>query len=98
MKNIKYILLLILSLFFAIYFAYSLSGIYAEICTYVLGFISGISLVLIKLAKNNLALNSYKRELEKESISLDANCAKIKVLESKIEVLEKSLQNALNKK
>ena len=42
-------------------------------------------------------LNSYKRELEKESVSSDEASAKVKVLESKIKVLEKALENALNK-
>jgi hypothetical protein len=43
----------------------------------------------------NKKINVYKRQLEKESISSDENAAKVKVLESKIEVLEKALENAL---
>ena len=43
----------------------------------------------------NKKINIYKRQLEKESISSDENAAKVKVLESKIEVLEKALENAL---
>ena len=40
---------------------------------------------------------AYKRELEKESIAGTEASAQIKVLESKIEVLEKALQQALDK-
>ena len=43
------------------------------------------------------SLNAYKRELEKESIDSSESSSKIKVLESKIDVLEKALENALNK-
>lgn len=43
------------------------------------------------------SLNMYKRELEKESISKTENSSKVKVLESKIQVLEKALEEALNK-
>ena len=42
--------------------------------------------------------NAYKRELEKGSISNSDGQAKIKVLENKITVLEKALDEALKKK
>ena len=45
----------------------------------------------------NQKLNSYKRELEKESINSTENSSRVKVLEAKIEVLEKALENALKK-
>lgn len=41
--------------------------------------------------------NAYKRELEKGSISNSNGEAKIKVLENKISVLEKALNDALNR-
>ncbi len=43
------------------------------------------------------SLDAYKRELEKESISSTESSSRIKVLESKIEVLEKALDEALKK-
>lgn len=52
----------------------------------------------IKLRVKNTKLNSYKRELEKEAISSSENSSRVKVLESKIEVLEKALENALKNK
>ena len=43
------------------------------------------------------SLNMYKRELEKESIDKTENSSRVKVLESKIQVLEKALDEALKK-
>lgn len=62
------------------------------------GVLTGILLMGIKLRVKNTKLNSYKRELEKEAISSSENSSRVKVLESKIEVLEKALENALKKK
>ena len=45
--------------------------------------------------KLETALNMYKRGLEKESIDKTENSSRVKVLESKIEVLEKALEEAL---
>jgi len=64
-------------------------------------FVCGFSLSamiynLINKAVSN-SLNMYKRELEKESIDKVENSSKVKVLESKIEVLEKALEEALKK-
>lgn len=74
-----------------------LSGKYEIVCVFVSGIIFGIFLMMLKLNVKNDKINSYKRELEKESITSDENSAKVKVLESKIEVLEKALENALKK-
>lgn len=43
------------------------------------------------------SLNMYKRELEKESIDKVEHSSRVKVLESKIQVLEKALDEALKK-
>ena len=98
MKNIGFILLLILSLCFATFIIINKSGNIAEIIATFCGFTAGVSLILVKLNSKNNILKSYKRELEKESVSSDKNAARVKVLESKIEVLEKALQNALKNK
>ena len=45
----------------------------------------------------SISLNEYKRELEKESINKTESDSRVKVLESKIEVLEKALDEALKK-
>lgn len=51
----------------------------------------------IMYSNTSNSLDAYKRELEKESIDKTENSSKIKVLESKITVLEKALEEALNK-
>ena len=45
----------------------------------------------------NQKISAYKRQIERESVSSDESSARVKVLESKIEVLEKALENALKK-
>lgn len=96
-KKILCILILFLSVTLAGLSAYENNGYITEAIVFMSGFLGGMSLVLIKLNSKNITLNSYKRELEKESISSDESAAKVKVLESKIEVLEKALENALKK-
>lgn len=69
---------------------YQLCGIFLS------GFFFGLFLMNLKLNIKNDKLKLIKRKLEIESISGDEATSKIKVLESKIEVLEKALDNALN--
>ena len=61
------------------------------------GLIFGLLLMNFIVIVKNKKINVYARKLEKETISSDENAAKVKVLESKIQVLEKALENALNK-
>lgn len=49
------------------------------------------------IMKKNEQEGAYERRLEKTSVSNDESSAKVKVLEAKIEVLEKALKDALNK-
>lgn len=98
MKNFVYgFLLFVLSLAGGWYSAVYLSGKFELAGVFISGIGIGIFLMFLKLNVKNDKINSYKRELEKESIASDENSAKVKVLESKIEVLEKALQNALKK-
>ena len=80
-----------LNMFLGLNLYYQLSIIFT------IGFLTGILLMNILLFVKNKKINSYKRQLEKESISSDENEARVKVLESKIQVLEKALENALKK-
>jgi uncharacterized membrane protein SpoIIM required for sporulation len=64
---------------------------------FILGFILGLLLMNIFVIVKNKKINAYQRKLEKESIASDESSAKVKVLESKIAVLEKALENALKK-
>ncbi len=79
------------------YSYFYLSGKYQLAGIFLGGLILGILLMNLKLNVKNDRINSYKRELEKESIASDNSLAKVKVLESKIEVREKALENALKK-
>ena len=73
----------------------SLNSILQISISFLLGTLFGILLMNIFIIIKNKKINIYKRQLEKESINSDENAAKVKVLESKIEVLEKALENAL---
>ena len=78
----------------------SLNCLHDKLCLvgiFISGLLFGIFLMNIRLNVKNDKLNLYKRELEKESISSTESDAKIKVLETKIKVLEKALENSLNK-
>ena len=61
-----------------------------------IGIFVGIFLMNIVVLVKNKKIGLYKRQLEKEALSSDENAAKVKVLESKIKVLEKALENSLN--
>ncbi|MBQ3310507.1 hypothetical protein IJG72_00365 [bacterium] len=61
------------------------------------GFITGILFVLSYVLDISRKLKNYKRELEKNSVLTDESDSKVKVLESKIKVLEKALDEALKK-
>ena len=61
------------------------------------GLLSGILLMCLSIKVKNSRINKYKRELEKESVQSLENSSRVKILESKIEVLEKALENALKK-
>ena len=61
------------------------------------GILFGVLLMNFFIIVKNKKISLYQRKLEKETISSDENAARVKVLESKIEVLEKALENALNK-
>ena len=97
---VKKVLNLILLILFAIciYLGINrLSGNYALCSMFASGLFAGIFLMNLKLNVKNDKIDSYKRELEKESISSSESDARVKVLEAKIEVLEKALDKSLGK-
>lgn len=98
MKKLFYsIFLLSISVLAGLYSYQHLTGKTELAGIFVSGLFFGIFLMFLKLNVKNDKITSYKRELEKESINADESSARVKVLESKIEVLEKALENALNK-
>lgn len=96
-KNLLGLLLLVFSLLEGFYSYTHLTGNWELLGIFISGTGLGIFLMFLKLNVKSNAIKSYKRELEKESIISDENSAKVRVLESKIEVLEKALENALKK-
>ena len=96
-KKILNLILVVLSAA-CIYLGIScLNKAYALCFMFAAGLFVGIFLMNLKLNVKNNKINSYKRELEKESISASENDAKVKVLEAKIKVLEKALDKSLGK-
>lgn len=73
----------------------SLNLIFQLSITFISGIVLGLLLMNIFVIVKNKKISHYQRQLEKESISADENSARVKVLEQKIEVLEKALDNAL---
>ena len=98
MKNFIYgFILSALSFIFGWYSYYYLEGRLELAGIFLSGALLGIFLMFLKLNVKNDKITSYARKLEKESIASDENSARVRVLESKIEVLEKALENALKK-
>lgn len=91
------ILLLALSFCFGYFSCFYLKGVHSTAGIFISGVTFGIFLMTIKLNSKNDKINSYKRELERESVSSGESEAKVKVLEAKVQVLEKALENALKK-
>ena len=64
---------------------------------YIMGSWAAIFFVKPFLMKSKEKEGAYERRLEKTSVSNDESNAKVKVLENKIQVLEKALEDALKK-
>lgn len=65
---------------------------------FILGSSTSIFYIKPFLMKYKEKEGAFERKLEKTSVSSDANSAKVKVLEAKIQTLEKALENALKNK
>ena len=63
--------------------------------SFLFGVVLGVFLMNLLVIVKNKKINAYQRQLEKESINSDNSSARVRVLEQKIEVLEKALENAL---
>ncbi len=62
------------------------------------GVVFGIALVADRLKGQAGKISAIERKQEKDAIDSTESQAKVKVLEAKIETLEKALENALNNK
>lgn len=65
---------------------------------YFTGIVTGLLFMLQFVMKRGNSIRAYERKLEKTAISNDSSAAKIEVLENKIQVLEKALDDALRNK
>lgn len=65
---------------------------------YFSGIVTGLLFMLGFVVNRGNSIRAYERKLEKTSVSYDASAAKIEVLENKIQVLEKALDDALRNK
>lgn len=63
-----------------------------------LSMVVGIYIMTFLNLKKEKQLVEYKRELERRGVDRDESSSKVKVLESKIVVLEKALQEAIKNK
>lgn len=75
----------------------SLDLLYQLLIAFFAGTIIDSIFVLMIVVRYSNKISGYQRQLEIKSVSSDEDSAKVKVLEQKIEVLEKALDNALNK-
>lgn len=64
---------------------------------FVLGELAGIAFLMPLYKSGCEKLQAYKRELEKGSVTNSSSTSKIEVLENKIKVLEKALNDSLKK-
>jgi len=62
------------------------------------GIFSGAGIVSLFLGVQNDKVKAYKRELEKSSVSGEANASKVDVLEAKIKTLEKAFSSVVDER
>lgn len=60
------------------------------------GLFVGVCAVIPFYLAQTEQLFAYKRELERSSVKTDSSTSQVKVLQAKVEVLEKALKDALN--
>ncbi len=65
---------------------------------FLLGLLTTLFALLPTLKKGKEKEGAYERKLEKTAVSNDASTARVKVLEAKIQTLEKALEQALKNK
>ena len=62
------------------------------------GIFSGAGIVSLFLGVQNDKVKAYRRELEKSSVSGEANASKVDVLEAKIKTLEKAFTSVVDER
>ncbi len=67
------------------------------LCVLGAGLFSGVCLFAPFYLTQTEQLYAYKRELERSSVKTDSSTSQVKVLQAKVDVLEKALKEALEK-
>ena len=65
------------------------------VCIMLAGLFAGVALTLPFYFAELDKIAAYRRELERRDVKSDTSNSKVKVLEAKVEVLERALRNAL---
>jgi septal ring factor EnvC (AmiA/AmiB activator) len=68
------------------------------LCILFAGIFSGAGVVALFLGIQKDKVKAYKRELEKSSVSKEANASKVDVLEAKIKTLEKAFTSVVDER
>lgn len=68
------------------------------LCVLFAGIFSGAGVVSLFLGVQKDKVKAYKRELEKSSVSGEANASKVDVLEAKIKTLEKAFTSVVDER
>ena len=77
---------------------YHITLVQVMLWIFVAGMLSGIFWAASFYVQIQAKLKEYQRKLEKTSVAAESDNSKVAVLESKIAVLEKALQSALDNK
>lgn len=75
----------------------NLNVAFYTICILLAGLYVGVALTLPFYFAEMEKLAAYKRELERREVKSDSSSSKVKVLEAKVQVLEKALRDALGR-
>ncbi len=75
----------------------TLNVAFYTICILIAGLFAGVALTLPFYFAELDKIAAYKRELERRDVKSDTSTSKVRVLEAKVQVLEKALRDALGR-
>ena len=75
----------------------TLNVAFYTICIMIAGLFAGIALTLPFYSAELDKIAAYRRELERREVKSDTSSSKVRVLEAKVQVLEKALRDALSR-
>ncbi|MBS6602738.1 MAG: hypothetical protein KH301_03135 [Brachyspira sp.] len=75
----------------------TLNVAFYTVCVMLAGLFAGVALTLPFYFAELDKISAYRRELERRDVKSDSSTSKVRVLEAKVEVLEKALRDALGR-